>query len=100
MSKRLAEEMCAAWTQRTGIPTIVLRPVMILDDPGLEARSPDDAELGAYVHVADVVAATLLSLTADIEGHHRVTLCGPGPFDTTAAAELLGWSATRDWPDA
>jgi UDP-glucose 4-epimerase len=26
MSKRLAEEMCSAWTRRTGIPTIVLRP--------------------------------------------------------------------------
>src|SRR3984885_11562774 len=35
MSKRLAEEMCAAWTSRTGIPTIVLRPVMILSDEGL-----------------------------------------------------------------
>ena len=26
LSKRLAEEMCDAWTTRTGIPTIVLRP--------------------------------------------------------------------------
>jgi nucleoside-diphosphate-sugar epimerase len=32
MSKRLAEEMCRAWTSRTGIPTIVFRPVMIVDD--------------------------------------------------------------------
>lgn len=35
MSKRLAEDMCAAWTSRTGIPTTVLRPVMILTDPVL-----------------------------------------------------------------
>jgi UDP-glucose 4-epimerase len=34
MSKRLAEEMCAAWTARTGIPTTVLRPVLILTDSG------------------------------------------------------------------
>ena len=36
MSKRLAEEMCDAWTRRTAITTIVLRPVMILTDEGLE----------------------------------------------------------------
>ncbi len=35
LSKRLAEEMCAAWTARTGIPTIVLRPVMIVNDDTL-----------------------------------------------------------------
>ena len=98
MSKRLAEEMCSAWTERTGIPTVVLRPVMILDDAGLESISPEDAQLGAFVHVDDVAAATLLSLTTGIEGHHRVTLCGPGPFDTTAATDLLGWRSTRNWP--
>ena len=99
MSKRLAEEMCSAWTERTGIPTIVLRPVMILDDAGLGSISSADAELGAFVHVADVARATLLSMTTEVEGHHRVTLCGPGPFDTRAAADLLGWRATRAWPD-
>ena len=99
MSKRLAEEMCAAWTQRTGIPTVVLRPVMILDERGLQSMSAENAELGAYVHVTDVARATLLSLSIEVTGHHRVTLCGPGPFDTTAAADLLGWTATRGWPD-
>src|ERR1700733_11531278 len=51
MSKRLAEEMCDSWTSRTAIPTIVLRPVMILDDSGLASTSPEDAELGAFVHL-------------------------------------------------
>jgi UDP-glucose 4-epimerase len=32
MSKRLVEDRCAAWTLRTAVPTVVLRPVMILDD--------------------------------------------------------------------
>jgi UDP-glucose 4-epimerase len=99
MSKRLAEEMCGAWTDRTGIPTVVLRPVMILDDAGLGAISSADAELGAFVHVADVVTAILLSLTTEVQGHHRLTLCGPGTFDTKAAADLLGWRATRTWPE-
>jgi nucleoside-diphosphate-sugar epimerase len=96
LSKRLAEEMCAAWTRRTSIPTIVLRPVMILNDESLEASSPD--ELGAFVHVDDVASAIELALTADIVGHHRLTLCGPGPFDTSAARSLLGWRPTRAWP--
>lgn len=97
MSKRLAEEMCQAWTTRTGVPTIVLRPVLILDDQSLAGYSPQTAELGAFVHVDDVVAATLLALTADLDGHHRLTLCGPGSFDTTRARTTLGWTATRTW---
>jgi nucleoside-diphosphate-sugar epimerase len=97
MSKRLAEEMCQAWTTRTGIPTIALRPVLILNDELLAAYSPASAELGAFVHVDDVAAATLLALTADLDGHHRLTLCGPGSFDTTRARTILGWTATRTW---
>lgn len=98
MSKRLAEEMCAAWTSRTGIATIVLRPVMILDDAGLQQVGPNDAELGAFVHVDDVADAAVRSLSADVNGHVRLTLCGPGEFDTALARSTLGWSATRGWP--
>jgi UDP-glucose 4-epimerase len=97
MSKRLAEDMCQAWTERTGIATIVLRPVMILNDDGLTPYAPDTAELGAFVHVDDVVAATQLALTAELHGHHRLVLCGPGSFDTARAAATLGWTATRTW---
>jgi nucleoside-diphosphate-sugar epimerase len=76
MSKRLAEETCAAWTTRTGIPTIVLRPVMILSDAGLERMAPRDAELGAFVHVDDVTDAVAKSLRAHVDGHVRLTLVG------------------------
>jgi UDP-glucose 4-epimerase len=98
MSKRLAEEMCAAWTSRTGIPTTVLRPVMILDDAGLLRVTEEDAELGAFVHADDVAAAVLRALPAGLDGHTRLTLCGPGRFDTTAVRQVLGWSPVRDWP--
>jgi UDP-glucose 4-epimerase len=97
MSKRLAEEMCRSWTSRTGIPTVVLRPVMILNDRSRARFSPETTELGAFVHVDDVAAATVLALEADLEGHHRLTLCGPGSFDTALAAATLGWRATRGW---
>jgi UDP-glucose 4-epimerase len=98
MSKRLAEDMCAAWTDRTGIPTVVLRPVMILDDAGLETISTDETELGAFVHVADVADAIVRSLRTRSDGHHRLIVCGPGPFDVGAATSLLGWRPTRTWP--
>jgi UDP-glucose 4-epimerase len=98
MSKRLAEDMCLAWTTRTGIPTIALRPVMVLSDEGLLAHSAATTQLGAYVHVDDVAAATVRALAADLDGHHRLTLCGPGSFDTTLAETTLGWTSIRTWP--
>ncbi|MDJ0770792.1 MAG: NAD(P)-dependent oxidoreductase [Ilumatobacter sp.] len=97
MSKRLVEQMCDAWTTRTRITTIVLRPVMILDDEALGHVSEDQAELGAFVHLDDVAAAVELALAAGIEGHVRMTLCGPGRFDTARARRLLGWQPSRSW---
>ncbi len=97
MSKRLAEDMCAAWTHRTGITTIVVRPVMILTDEGLEHMTAADAELGAFVHADDVADAIVKALEAEVDGHVRLTLCGPGAFDTALARRVLGWTATRTW---
>jgi UDP-glucose 4-epimerase len=97
MSKRLAEEMCAAWTDRTDIPTIVLRPVLILDHVGLQRVHRTEAELDAFVHVDDVVDATRRAVETDIVGHHRLVVCGPGHFDTKSAQRLLGWKPHRDW---
>ena len=98
MSKRLAEEMCAAWTSRTGVPTIVLRPVLILTDPGLLRVTETEAELGAFVHVDDVATAVLGALDIQVDGHIRLTLCGPGQFDTRAARQILRWEPSRGWP--
>jgi UDP-glucose 4-epimerase len=103
MSKRLAEEMCAAWTARTGIPTIVLRPVLILTDEGLERRAAQGVDPGAFVHLDDVADAVVRALCADVDAHVRLTLCGPGDFDVSKAERVLGWRATRqelaeDWP--
>lgn len=98
MSKRLAEEMCAAWTYRTGIPTTVLRPVMILTDPALLQITEADAELGAFVHADDVATAILAAITVKTSGHIRLTLCGPGQFDTSATQQILGWAPSRTWP--
>lgn len=98
MSKRLAEDMCATWTSRTAIPTIVLRPVMILTDTALLQVTEADAELGAFVHADDVATAVLRALSVKPNGHLRLTLCGPGQFDTSATREILGWTPKHGWP--
>jgi nucleoside-diphosphate-sugar epimerase len=98
MSKRLAEDMCAAWTSRTGIPTVILRPVMILTDPALLQITEAEAELGAFVHADDVATAILRALSAGLDGHMRLTLCGPGQFDTSDTRQILGWAPSRGWP--
>lgn len=97
MSKRLAEEMCEIWSARTSIPTVVLRPVLILDDDTLAGVGTADIEFGAFVHVDDVATAVLSSLSADVPVHIRMTLCGPGPFDTQRAHQALGWEPKRTW---
>jgi UDP-glucose 4-epimerase len=99
MSKRLTEEMCEAWTSRTGTPTVVLRPVMILSDQSLAGSDVARAELGAYVHVDDVADAVCKALEADVGSHCRLTLCGPGAYDASLARRLLGWRPRHDsWP--
>jgi nucleoside-diphosphate-sugar epimerase len=97
LSKRLAEDMCEAWTTRTGIPSVVLRPVMILADTD-DRLVEGGAEFDAYVHLDDVVAAVVAALDVDIPQHVRLTLCGPGAFDTSRAGAILGWKAQRGWP--
>jgi nucleoside-diphosphate-sugar epimerase len=91
MSKRLAEEMCAAWSSRTRIPTVVLRPVLILTDDELSMMSESEAELGAFVHVDDVANAVCQALTAPVRLHARLILCGPGSFDSGLAERTLDW---------
>jgi nucleoside-diphosphate-sugar epimerase len=97
MSKRLIEEMCEIWSSRTGIPTIVLRPVMVLDEEMLSRTTPGDLEYASFVHVDDVASAVPLALQAEVGGHARITLSGPGPFDVSRAREVLGWEPRRGW---
>jgi UDP-glucose 4-epimerase len=98
MSKRLGEETCAAWTARTSIPTIVVRPVLVVTDERLRRLDARDLELGAFVHVDDVAEAVVRSLVVPVDGHVRLTLCGPGAYDTSAAQRVLGWEAAGGWP--
>jgi nucleoside-diphosphate-sugar epimerase len=95
MSKVLVEEMCERWTSRTGIPTVLLRPVATVGDERLARLDPAEFEFGAYVHVADVADATVRAVERDLEGHLRLTVSAVGDVDTSRAREALGWEPTR-----
>jgi nucleoside-diphosphate-sugar epimerase len=83
ISKLLAEEMCQAFSRRTGIPTICLRPPAVLDDSVIEslksAREKDPEfewtpfwEYGCFIHVEDLAQATVCALTCPDPGHVRL----------------------------
>jgi UDP-glucose 4-epimerase len=86
LSKCLAEDLCAGFTARTGIPTVALRPAWVWD-PGMYQRieaqwraNPASEwtptwEYGQFVDVRDVVDAVQRALDVPLTGHHRMLLC-------------------------
>jgi UDP-glucose 4-epimerase len=101
LSKCLAEDLCAGFTARTGIPSVSLRPALVLD-PGMyqriEAQWRADPvsewqpfwEYGAFVDIRDVATAVQRALTVPLTGHHRVLLCAA---DIAATAPGLDMAA-------
>jgi len=86
LSKRLVEDMCRYFTERTGISTICLRPPwvsspeMIERMKGWQATNPDFDwkerwEYGAFCDVRDVASAAVLGLTCPDPGHVTMLLC-------------------------
>jgi UDP-glucose 4-epimerase len=98
MSKRLVELMCEAWTARTGIPTVVFRPVLILSEERFGTTRDADADLHAVVHLDDVSDAVVKAVTAPVSGHVCLTLSGSGPFASAAANRVLGWQPRHRRP--
>ena len=101
LSKVLAEDLCAGFTARTSIPTVSLRPVLVLHpdryekiEAGWRADPASEWEpfweFGAVVDVRDVAAAVALALTVPLAGHHRATLCAP---DIAATQPSLAMAA-------
>lgn len=84
LSKWLAEEMCAAYSQRTAIETVCLRPVAVFDEADYRramagTASPPPAgrtwHLSVHVDVRDVAAAVAAAVTAMVPKHSRLLLC-------------------------
>jgi UDP-glucose 4-epimerase len=118
VSKVLGEDLCAAFTARTGIPTLSLRPVAVWSPAEYqraekrrraEPRSEYDPfwEYGAFVDERDVATAVELALDAPLTGHHRALLCAPDISATkpslTMVAQLARGVPVRDpgeyWAD-
>jgi UDP-glucose 4-epimerase len=101
LSKCMAEDLCSAFTARTGIPSVALRPVWIWD-PGQYERiagrrraEPGSEwepfwEYGAFVDVRDVATAVELALTVALTGHHRALLCAADIAASKPSLELAG----------
>jgi UDP-glucose 4-epimerase len=99
LSKCLAEDMCAGFTARTGVPTVSLRPVWVWDpdmyrqiEAGWAAAADAEWapywEYGAFVDVRDVATAVERSLTAPLEGHHRALLCAADIAATSPSLDM------------
>ena len=99
LSKKLGEDLCSAFTKRTGVPTVVLRPGWVWD-PGMYSRiasewaaSPRSEwsphwEFGQFVDVRDVAAAASLALEVPLTGHHRMLLCSADIAATAPSLEM------------
>lgn len=84
LSKWLAEEMCAAYSQRTAVETVCLRPVAVFDEADYRRAAAGTAppppagrtwHLGVHIDVRDVAAAVAAAAGAEVPKHSRLLLC-------------------------
>jgi nucleoside-diphosphate-sugar epimerase len=101
LSKRLGEDLCAAFTDDSGIATVCLRPAAVRDRDAylrvdeLRAARPGSEwepywEYGAFVDVRDVAAAFLAALMCPDPGHVRLLLAAPDIAGSAPGRELAG----------
>jgi UDP-glucose 4-epimerase len=99
MAKRLAEEMCRHFTEKSGIPTVCLRPPWVAQpeaytwvrarlDKGGDAEWRPTWEYGAFCDVRDVAHAALLALTCPDPGHVTLLLCADDIASDTPSREM------------
>jgi nucleoside-diphosphate-sugar epimerase len=85
LSKLFSEDMCEAFTRRTGATTVCLRPVAVFgpDDYSRWETFLADEEttvdvpwhMGVFVDLRDTADAAVLALAEGLTGHHRLLLC-------------------------
>jgi UDP-glucose 4-epimerase len=113
LAKWLAEEMCAAFTQRVGIDTICLRPVQVFSDEDYQRAlsapaRPHSANwpLGVHIHVLDVADAVAAAVACPHRGHNRMLLCAADIADRRPTLDLVAerlphvpWRGGREFED-
>jgi nucleoside-diphosphate-sugar epimerase len=109
LSKWLAEQMCEAITNETGIVTVCLRPVLVLDQNGWDTLGGGDElppgrgrswHLGVFVDLEDVVDAVEAALVRPEHGHVRALLCAEEIAARRPTVELVDeYIPTVPWRD-
>jgi UDP-glucose 4-epimerase len=100
LSKWLSEEMCEAFTARTGIQTICLRPVQVFDEADYRnalAHADSDSSsrpggvwaLGVHINVVDVAEAAAAAVRCDAPAHSRMLLCAADIASDRPTLELV-----------
>jgi nucleoside-diphosphate-sugar epimerase len=98
LAKWLSEETCEAFTERTGIDTIVLRPVQVFDqqDYHKALNSPPKPSapgrvwhLGVHVDIRDVAEAAVAAVNTMFHGHVRLLVCADDIADRRPTLELV-----------
>jgi nucleoside-diphosphate-sugar epimerase len=114
LSKWLAEQLCEAFTNETGIPTVCLRPVLVLDEQGWSTVGGDELppgrgrswHLGVFVDLGDVAEAVVRALACPDPGHVRALLCAEEIASGRPTVELVtehlsevGWRDGEPYPE-
>jgi nucleoside-diphosphate-sugar epimerase len=101
LSKRLAEDLCEAFTASTALATVSLRPVAVWGPETYARVAAERAaeprrewepfwEYGAFVDVRDVASAVTSALTVPLSGHHRLLLCAADISASAPSLEIAG----------
>jgi UDP-glucose 4-epimerase len=98
LAKWLSEEMCQAFTHRTGIETLCLRPVAVFDSARYEqsinapakARIPRAPwHMGVHLDLRDCADATAAAVGCPAPKHVRLLLCAADIADVRPTLELV-----------
>ena len=98
LSKWLSEEMCQAFTARTGVKTICLRPVQVSNDadyqkalaqPNAPFQPGSVWSLGVHIHVLDVAEAVAAAVRCDAPTHVRMCCARPTLHQTSRRCSLF-----------
>jgi UDP-glucose 4-epimerase len=98
LSKWLSEEMCEAFTVRTGVQTLCLRPVQVFDEADYQkalvsAKSSYRPEgfwaLGVHLNVLDLAEAVAAAVRCEAPPHSRMLLCAADIASTQPTAQLV-----------
>lgn len=101
LSKWLSEEMCEAFTARTGVQTLCLRPVQVFDQTDYQRALATEKSsfrpgsvwaLGVHINVLDLAEAIAAAVRCTAPAHSRVLLCAA---DIASAQPTLQLVAER-----